>query len=223
MKRMYAIRRTIAVLTLLIVVAIGIAQNPDLYQVEVPSPPATEKSVNTAVGALGELEVKGRASKTGYSRDQFGDGWNNVFGCDTRNEILRRDLISTVVNAECKVVSGILKDPYTGNTVQFERGSVSSQAVQIDHVVALSDAWQKGAQQLSYIERVRLANDPLNLLAVDGAANQQKSDGDAATWLPSNKAFRCQYVSRQVKVKMKYELWITSAEKEAINHIASHC
>jgi hypothetical protein len=95
--------------------------------------------------------------------------------------------------------------------------------VQIDHVVALSNAWQTGAGLLTPEIRQQLANDPLELLAVDGAANQQKSDGDAATWLPSNKAFRCQYVARQVAVKAKYQLWVTSAEKDAITRVLATC
>ena len=95
--------------------------------------------------------------------------------------------------------------------------------MQIDHVVALSDAWQKGAQQLTAEQRVQLANDPLNLLAVDGPANQAKSDADAATWLPPHKPFHCQYVARQVAVKRKYQLWVTEAEKEAMIRILLSC
>jgi hypothetical protein len=128
-----------------------------------------------------------------------------------------------MANEKCQVTSGVLNDPYTGKTIKFARGSSSSAAVQIDHVVALSDAWQKGAQQLTRQQREDLANDPLELLAVDGPANQQKSDGDAATWLPSNKPFRCQYVARQVAVKKKYSLWVTQAEKEAIVRILTAC
>jgi hypothetical protein len=120
------------------------------------------------------------------------------------------------------VQKGTLHDPYTGEIIQFERGE-NSNKVQIDHVVALSDAWQKGAQSLSETERKNLANDPLNLLAVDGPANQQKGDGDAATWLPPNKAFRCQYVARQVAVKKKYQLWVTTAENEAMHRVLNGC
>src|SRR5699024_3425620 len=135
------------------------------------------------------LEVKGRAPKTGYSRDQFGNGWLDPDGngCDTRNDILNRDLESVVHDSDgCKVLTGVLQDPFTDQEIHFTRGAETSTAVQIDHVVALSDAWQKGAQQLSEEERARFANDPLNLLAVDGPANAQKSDADAATWLPPN-------------------------------------
>ena len=95
--------------------------------------------------------------------------------------------------------------------------------MQIDHVVALSDAWQKGAQQLSMAMREQLANDPLELLAVDGPANQAKGDGDAATWLPPNKPYRCAYVARQIAVKQKYHLWVTSAERDAMQKILSGC
>ncbi len=95
--------------------------------------------------------------------------------------------------------------------------------MQIDHVVALSNAWQTGAQKLSKTTRTELANDPYNLLAVDGPANQQKSDGDAATWLPSNKSFRCEYVARQIGVKHKYSLWVTQSEKNAMSNVLSAC
>ena len=177
---------------------------------------------STAIEALDKIEVKGRAPKTGYARAQFGDGWSRQGLCDTRNIILERDMADTIVDDNCKVQSGKLSDPYTGEFILFHRGE-NSNAVQIDHVVALSDAWQKGAQQLSFIERVSLANDPLNLLAVDGPANQQKSDSDAASWLPSNKSFRCQYVARQIAVKQKYRLWVSVAEKSAMRGVLGAC
>lgn len=172
---------------------------------------------------LEALTVKGRAPKTGYARDQFGDGWQDTLGCDTRNIILHRDLENDKVGSDCKVVSGTLHDPYTGKTIQFTRGADTSDDVQIDHVVALSDAWQKGAQALSFDRRVALANDPLELLAVDGPTNQNKSDGDAATWLPPYKPFRCQYVTRQIDVKKKYNLWVSPAEKAAMQNVLATC
>ena len=154
-----------------------------------------------AISNLDSLEVKGRAPKTGYERSQFGNGWStHTDGCDTRNKILKRDLSDTTQNDKCQILTGNLNDPYTGMQINFSRTDNSS-VIQIDHVVALSDAWQKGAQQLSAEKRVEFANDPLNLLAVDGPTNQQKGDGDAATWLPPNKPFRCQYINRQISVK----------------------
>jgi len=155
---------------------------------------------------------------------QFGDGWAKAGGCDTRNVILRRDLANAVLGDDnCKVQAGALSDPYTGQRIAFKRGANSSGAVQIDHVVALSNAWQTGAQQLSSEQRISLANDPLELLAVDGPANQQKGDGDAATWLPSNKPFRCQYIARQIAVKKKYSLWVTPPERTAMERILANC
>ncbi|MCX6497916.1 MAG: DUF1524 domain-containing protein [Arthrobacter sp.] len=181
-----------------------------------------------ALDVLATLPVKGRAPKTGYSRDQFGQAWADVDhnGCDTRNDTLRRDLTAVAFKAgtrDCVVLSGALNDPYTAKLINFVRGNSTSTAVQIDHVVALSDAWQKGAQQLSPAQRLAFANDPLNLLAVDGPANMQKSDGDAATWLPANKSYRCAYVARQISVKASYALWVTQAEHDAMARILGDC
>lgn len=189
---------------------------------------SSQPSYSAAEQALENLAVKGRAPKTGYSRDQFGQRWADVDhnGCDTRNDILNRDLTNKTFKPgthDCVVLTGTLSDPYTGNTIAFQRGIKTSEAVQIDHVVALSDAWQKGAQQLSAEVREQFANDPLNLLAVDGPTNAKKSDGDAATWLPPNKAFRCDYVARQIFVKEKYALWVTAAEKNAMESVLSSC
>ena len=176
-----------------------------------------------ATEVLEELEVKGRAPKTGYSREQFYDGWPNVDGCSLRQKIIKREFGESAVLDGCNVISGEYDEPYTGEHLKFSSREEISKGVQIDHVVALSDAWQKGAQQKSAEERYAMATDPLNLLAVDASANSKKSDGDAATWLPSNKKFRCQYVARQVSVKYKYKLWVTEAEKQAIIRILENC
>lgn len=218
------LRRTIVVLVFASIISIysivtGIQSNnttPGEY-IQTPHSEQSEAEV-----ALESLEVKGRAPKTGYERSLFGDGWRKSGDCTTREVILQRDLIRTVVDA-CKVLSGILEDPYTNKTITFERGPQTSDDVQIDHIVALSDAWQKGAQALSQEERENLANDPLELIAVDGPTNQKKGDGDAATWLPPNKSYRCQYVARQVAVKQKYRLWVTVAEKQAIREVLNMC
>jgi hypothetical protein len=160
---------------------------------------------------------------TGYSREQFGDGWLTVGGCDTRDRMLDRDLSrkTFVAGDTCRVMSGHLNDPYTATAITFVRGGASE--VDIDHVVALGDAWQKGAQQWSHARRVALANDPLNLLSADAGANRQKGDGDAATWLPPNKAFRCRYVASQIAVKDKYGAWVTQAEHDAMARVLATC
>ena len=181
-----------------------------------------DSSSPRAVDLIEKLEVKGRAPKTGYTREEFYNGWPTVDGCSLRQRIIRREFGETAVLDGCTVAAGEFDEPYTGEHRKYATKTEISK-IQIDHVVALSDAWQKGAQNLTYDERNKLATDPLNLLAVDGVANQQKSDGDAATWLPSNKKFRCQYVARQVSVKYRYGLWVTEAEKQAILKVLSYC
>ncbi len=190
--------------------------------------PVTADDVASARVALGALQVKGRAPRTGYDREQFGPAWQDVDrnGCDTRNDILARDLTAvtfTPGTVDCQVRSGLLADPYSGTEIAFARGPESSADVQIDHVVALADAWQKGAQAWSPQVREAFATDPANLLAVDGPLNQAKGAGDAATWLPPHKPFRCRYVIRQVRVKAAYGLWVTAAEREAIARELGRC
>ena len=182
---------------------------------------SAETQVFNALEELEKLPVKGRAPKTGFSRNQFGSQWTDTDrnGCDTRNDILKRDLSAVVFREKtrnCVVETGVLNDPYSGQTISFQRGEKTSALIQIDHVVALSNAWQTGIFQSSVKVRTNFANDPLNLMAVKGSLNSQKGDGDAATWLPPNKAFRCAYVSRQIQVKVKYGLWVTKSEKEAM-------
>ncbi len=227
MKNVHRMRRFIVSAAALAGLAVVIFNSQDMWQpVDQPvAAPAAQQvvTVGQAADELEKIPVKGRAPKTGYERSEFGNGWANIGGCDTRNIILNRDLTNVTIDQNCKVLTGTLNDPYTATTVAFQRGAATSDKVQIDHVVALSDAWQKGAQQLTKQERTALANDPLELLAVDGAANQQKSDGDAATWLPDNKSFRCQYVARQIAVKVKYRLWVTQAEGDVMRQVLGTC
>lgn len=198
------------------------AEEPDadLFTVEHDDP-----SVHDAMDALATLEVKGRAPKTGYSRDEFGQRWKDIDrnGCDQRNDVLARDMTGVNRDGPCTVLDGTLEGPYTGTTIDFVRGQDTSNDVHIDHVVALSDAWQKGAQQLTLERREEFANDHRNLLAVDGVANMQKGDSDAATWLPANRGFRCTYVAIQVNVKAEYDLWVTAAERDAIARELGNC
>lgn len=177
---------------------------------------------------LADIDIKGRAPKTGYEREKFSKGWKDPDhnGCDARNDILARDLENVKYKSAskpCVVLSGTFHDPYTNTTIKFVRGQKTSTAVQIDHVVALSDAWQKGAQSWDQETRLEFANDPLNLMASDGPTNAAKGDKDAASWLPPNKNFRCEYVSRQTQVKAKYGAWMTKAEHDAIERILKTC
>lgn len=190
--------------------------------------PAQADTDHDAMRLLSTIAVKGRAPKTGYSRGQFGARWSDVDrnGCDTRNDTLRRDLSEVVLREGtngCVVERGVLVDPYSGERIDFQKGNKTSTVVQIDHVVPLLDAWQKGAQQWTEDQRVRFANDPQNLLASSQGSNAAKGAGDAATWLPPRKSFRCAYVARQVAVKADHGLWVTTAERDAISRILSNC
>lgn len=228
MQKQYRIRRLVAVMIIAFVslsgLAIDVASNEFSHQDTAPVTKGLEDSGSElASDVLKTLPVKGRAPKTGYSRDQFSNGWARRGSCDVRNIILQRDLQDVETNDECQVLRGRLNDPYTAKSIQFTRGAQTSASVQIDHVVALSNAWQTGAQQLSSEQRHSFANDPLNLIATDGAANQQKGDADAATWLPGNRAFRCQYVARQIAVKKAYSLWLVPPEAVAMKQVLARC
>jgi hypothetical protein len=184
----------------------------------------TAQADQDALTVLNSLEVKGRAAKTGYARSQF-PHWSDPDrnGCDARNDTLKRDLTQISFKGgtrDCKVLTGQLLDPFSGKVIAF---SSTKSVIDIDHVVALSNAWQTGAAYFDKTKRAAIANDPLNLIAVDAKLNRQKSDADAATWLPPNKAFRCEYVARQIAVKAKYLLWVTAAEKDAKIKILEKC
>lgn len=187
-----------------------------------PKNPGAQKSL----AALKKLPVKGKAPATGYDRTgKFGRAWidTDFNGCRTREDILARDLVNITRDGKCKITSGTLVDAYTGKRIDFVRGQTTSQKVQIDHIVSLHNAWITGAQQISQEERIELANDPLNLIAVDGATNSAKGSKDAATWLPPNKSYRCTYVGLQIRVKEKYSLWVTKPEREAMERVLAKC
>ena len=188
---------------------------------------ATPKWVTTAKQRLAKLDVNAPASMTGYQPrvESFGPSWYDVDlnGCDTRNDILDRDLKQVVLkgSSKCKVATGTLNDPYTGKTIKFVQADAPL-AVQIDHVVALAAAWRTGAKKWSGEHRLFYANDPLVLLAADGPANNAKGDSDAAEWLPAA-SFQCRYVARQVAIKTKFELWVTPPEREAMTDVLTNC
>ena len=222
-----AATKSLTVLTSLLLAA-SLAGCDAAAQAGTTIPSSNHAEAAAALAQLETIPVKGRAPKTGYTREEFGPAWADVDhnGCDTRNDILARDLEGETFKPgtqNCVVATGTLADRYTGKTINFVRGNKTSSAVQIDHVIALSDAWQKGAQRLSADQRKQLANDPLNLMAADGPTNGAKGDKDAATWLPPNRAFRCEYVARQTAVKAKYKLWVTQAEHAAIANILASC
>ena len=223
-----AVAAVYAACALAVAVGVGLATRGIATVADGLRYPVAADDIASARAALGALAVKGRAPTTGYSRDKFGQAWQDVDrnGCDTRNDILARDLTRIAFAAgsnDCRVLSGTLADPYSGHEIPFKRGPETSADVQIDHVVPLADAWQKGAQGWRPEVREAFANDPANLLAVDGPLNQEKGAGDAATWLPPHKPFRCRYVIRQVRVKAAYGLWVTAAERDAMARELDRC
>ena len=199
---------------------------PSAEPVPTEDAPDLPAKPGSAMRALNQLKVRGFASSAGYDREgKFGDAWEDVDanGCDTRNDILARDFASITRTDGCIIYAGVLKDKYTGKRIRFTRGQTTSLAVQIDHVVALHNAWQTGAKKLSYEMRVALANDPLNLQAVDGPTNGSKSDSDASWWLPPKRGYQCKYVARQISVKKAYRLWVTPDEKIAMQEVLTSC
>ncbi|MGW4567871.1 HNH endonuclease family protein [Streptomyces sp. NPDC004561] len=170
-----------------------------------------------------KVATKGRGPKTGYARDRFGYAWMDSApggipfshnGCDSRNDLLKRDgeKVRFRAGSGCIVASMTLHDPYTGKSILWTKSHATM--VQIDHVMPLSYDWQMGASHWPEGKREDIANDPLNLIPVDGPTNGAKSDSGPATWLPPSKQIRCSYVVRFAQVSLKYDLPVTAADKQ---------
>lgn len=197
----------------------------------VPSAAPLDPGFDAARRMLDALPVKGWDRAQDFKRYRFGERWSDDVdvefghnGCNTRDDILRRDLTRIELRrGTCLVQRGVLHDPYSGDTIKFVRGPQTSEAVQVDHLVSLADAWYKGARVWDDAHRRDFANDPRNLLAVSAQANFDKAFRDAAGWLPANAAFECEFVARQVTVKTVYGLWVSSHEKTAMHRVLRHC
>ncbi|WP_318842708.1 HNH endonuclease family protein [Myceligenerans pegani] len=217
-------RKTLQV-TLVVVAALVLAGNFLFKSLGDGATPA-EGAEGSALEALESLEVGEWEDEDGYDRDAFGTAWKDVDqnSCDTRNDILARDLENLEYSEgdSCEIAAGTLDDPYTGEEIDFERGPDSGD-VQIDHIVALKNAWMTGAHAWDQERREQIANDPLNLVASDGPANMGKGADDTSEWLPENGAYRCEYVAAQVAVKVKYELWVTQEEHDAMTDVLTSC
>lgn len=170
-----------------------------------------------------KVATKGRGPRTGYDRDEFGYAWMDSApggipyarnGCDTRNDLLRRDGedLRFRSGSDCVVMAMRLQDPYTGRTIDWAKSRATE--VQIDHVMPLSYDWQMGAARWTEGKRQDIANDPLNLMPVDGPTNSSKGDSGPASWLPPNKRIRCSYAVRFAQVSLKYELPVTAPDKQ---------
>jgi hypothetical protein len=175
-----------------------------------------------------------RVREHDYRRAAFGDAWTDDNtapgghnGCDTRNDILDRDLVDKTFTAikRCPtaVATGTLHDPYTNDTIPFTRGNQVGASVQIDHIVPLALAWDLGARDWSDDMRRRFANDPANLLAVQGQANQDKGDAEPADWMPPNHAFWCQYSVQFAAVLRGYALPIDDRSAVVLRDAATTC
>ncbi|WP_421084464.1 HNH endonuclease family protein [Rothia nasimurium] len=182
------------------------------------------ETYSTATAVLDSLTVADRSSQAPYARAAFGEPWADIDGngCDQRNDVLARDLTDIERDSRCRVLTGTLLDPYSAETIDFTRGPDTSEAVPVDHVVALSNAWGSGAWAWGDAQRALIANDPLNLQAAGYLANTEKSDKDAAAWLPQP-GYRCEYVARQISVKDAYHLTVTQAEKRAMQGVLGTC
>jgi hypothetical protein len=239
-------RRRRAVLALLIVAAVTVlvvlardwidrssGPSPSSTAVTSSAPAAAVRAprFDAARAQLAALSIKSWDRAQDFKRYRFGQAWSDDVnvefghnGCNTRDDILRRDLANLVVRpGTCFAQSGTLHDPYTGTTIDFVRGPATSDSVEIDHVVSLADAWYKGARLWDEQRRLDFANDPINLLAVSPKANFDKAFRDAASWLPPNEAFRCDFVARQVNVKTVYGLWVSAKEKQAMADVLAGC
>jgi hypothetical protein len=179
-------------------------------------------------------EIPARVHGNDYRRAAFGDSWTDDNtapgghnGCDTRNDVLDRDLVDKTYVAikRCPhaVATGTLYDPYTNDVIHFTRGNQVGAAVQIDHIVPLALAWDLGAWNWPDDLRTRFANDPANLLAVQGEANQDKGDTEPAHWMPPNHAFWCQYSVQFVAVLRGYQLPVDEGSAAVLRDAAATC
>lgn len=232
------------VLALIVVGAVGVLvawdrRGADDRSSAPPAPPPRTSGVaaagtpnfDAARAQLAALPIRGWDRGQDFQRWRFGKAWSDDVnvefghnGCNTRDDILRRDLTDLVVRpGTCYAQSGVLHDPYSGAVIPFVRGPDTSNSIEIDHVVSLADAWYKGARAWDPQRRLDFANDPRNLLAVSPKANFDKAFRDAASWLPPNTAFRCDFVARQVAVKTAYGLWLSAKEKQAMADVLARC
>lgn len=186
---------------------------------------ASKVDVVDSLRELCSLKIRDGAGAGGYKREFFGNRWADLDhdGCNTRFEILIRDLHQprTDPEAPCRVIGGRFVDPYTGTTTNFDRAPGNT--IQIDHVVALGDAWASGANEWSPEQRLKYANDPRVLVAASGEANQEKGRLAAQDWLPSNKSFRCAYARQQINIKYRWGLTVTASERARLLQTLRRC
>ncbi|MEU3852000.1 HNH endonuclease family protein [Streptomyces sp. NPDC029554] len=202
--------------------AVNPLDNPDGTKPGLAPITSTEDKAR-ARALIEKVATKGRGPRTGYDRDEFGYAWMDSAprdvpyshnGCDSRNDLLKRDGrdLRFRAGSNCVVTAMTLHDPYTGKVIEWTKSQAIK--VQIDHVMPLSYDWQMGASRWTKDKRESIANDPLNLVPVDGPTNSAKGDSGPASWLPPDRRIRCAYSVRFAQVSLKYDLPVTSADKE---------
>jgi hypothetical protein len=222
-----------AIVAVVVAVAVWVHVRSGSTSATLPGAPSSRETLeyDQVSADLRRLPVKAWDQYRDFARSRFGEAWSDDVdvelghnGCNTRDDVLRRDLADLVVRpGTCFAQSGTLHDPYRGETIAFVRGPLTSDAVQVDHVVSLADAWYKGARDWDAQRRRDFANDPRNLLAVSARGNFDKAFRDAASWLPPNAGYRCEFVARQVVVKTAYGLWVSEQEQRAMTEVLAGC
>ncbi|MGV0791849.1 HNH endonuclease family protein [Mycolicibacterium sp. XJ1819] len=229
-RRLLWLAAIVAVAVLVAVQAVWSSRDRDTFVAQAGLP-------TVAPGAdvlAGVAVIPARIRGYDYRRDAFGEAWTDensapggFNGCDTRNDILERDLVDktyvSIKRCPNAVATGTLLDPYTNAEVAFTRGEKTGAAVQIDHIVPLALAWDLGARAWDDELRVRFANDPANLLAVEGQANQDKGDQEPAAWMPANRAFHCAYAVQFVGVLRGYRLPVDARSAQVLRDAGHTC
>ena len=118
--------------------------------------PAESVADPTSLSALLARLVVAPEHLEGYERDLFphrDDTDGN--GCNTRYEVLIATAVvaPTIAGKGCDLTGGSWLSPYDGLVIEGSSG------VQIDHVVALAEAWYSGADAWTTEQRERFAND----------------------------------------------------------------
>ena len=230
MKRVVWLAAGVAI-AVLVAVQVTSAARQDAPFIARADVPTVAPGVDVLAGVV-EIPVRVRAHD--YRRAAFGESWTDDTsapggrnGCDTRNDILDRDLIEktyvSIKRCPTAVATGVLHDPYSNAVIDFTRGNQVGAAVQIDHLVPLALAWDLGAFAWSEDLRVRFANDPANLIAVAGAINQDKGDAEPVDWMPPNRAFWCQYSVQFAEVLRGYALPIDQRSAVVLREGAATC
>lgn len=169
---------------------------------------------------LKDLRVAEAGSMHGYRPSKFPDDDSDANGCDTRDDVLARDLGDVHRDGSCTVTSGTLRDPYTGRTVRYRRDHPGT--VRVEHVVPLPVAWRSGASDWDQAERTRFANDADTLVAVAARTARDRGERPPDRWRPARR-YQCAFAQRYVTVAHDYDLTVTKAQHDALDTMLGGC